>query len=346
MTKPPRITITTHRRKPALCVRIDGKPRFRTLKNPDQPAAEIQAWLFELAEQQANPIPKKHRKLTIEQHLADWKASLLARRFSQAHAEQTWCAERIIDATGARRVDQLTKHGIEIALANMHATQNPKKTERDEKPLSLGTRNGYIQSIKAFLTWLVEHDRLAKNPAAKIKKHNHKTDPRHQRDRLTKQELAKLIRQTATSSRVVEDYPGLLRSRLYWLAATTGFRRKELASLTPRSFDLDRGLVHVVAACTKNHQEADQPLHPETLPWLRAWLAELPPNEPLFPGLKSKDTAAMIYADLAAVGVPTVTEAGKYRDFHARCDTLTSRACGRWRLLRKSSGWLGTRRSS
>lgn len=72
----------------------------------------------------------------------------------------------------------------------------------------------------------------------------------------------------------------------------TGLRRKEIASLTPQSFDL-KGLpptVTVEAACSKHRRKDVLPLHPELVAVLCEWIAKMPPSQKLFPNLDRKKT--------------------------------------------------------
>ncbi len=104
---------------------------------------------------------------------------------------------------------------------------------------------------------------------------------------------------------------------LYRLAAQTGFRRHELRSLTPRSFDLDGNppTVTVRAAYGKHRRDDLQPIPEALAALLRPWLASRPSVAPLFGNL-TKHTAAMIRADLAAAATPSSTDGGT-ADFHA-----------------------------
>ena len=74
---------------------------------------------------------------------------------------------------------------------------------------------------------------------------------------------------------------------LYLLAAWTGFRKNELASLTLRSFDFaaDPAVVTVDAAYSKRRRRDEIPLHPGIVDILKAWLVntDVKPNEPVFP---------------------------------------------------------------
>lgn len=57
-------------------------------------------------------------------------------------------------------------------------------------------------------------------------------------------------------------------------------------------------------------------IHPDLLPLLEVWVAELKAGEPLFPGLDRKKTWLMVKKDLECAGIPYWTGGG-VADFHA-----------------------------
>jgi len=72
---------------------------------------------------------------------------------------------------------------------------------------------------------------------------------------------------------------------LYVLATWTGYRRRELASLTLRSFNLDNDpkTVTVRPSYSKRRQQDVIPLHPVVVEGFQAWLKTkegLSPTEP------------------------------------------------------------------
>lgn len=71
------------------------------------------------------------------------------------------------------------------------------------------------------------------------------------------------------------------RAHLYTMALFTGLRRKELASLTPSSFDLKSPLptLTVAAACSKHRRRDVLPVHAELAQSLPGCLRGLKPND-------------------------------------------------------------------
>src|SRR5262249_26301662 len=95
---------------------------------------------------------------------------------------------------------------------------------------------------------------------------------------------------------------GVDRAMLYLLAAYSGFRCSELASLTPESFGLasDPPNVTVDAAYSKRRRQDTQPLPRDVATVLAEWLRGKPAKERLWPGRWVNHAAKMVKADLAA----------------------------------------------
>jgi integrase len=183
---------------------------------------------------------------------------------------------------------------------------------------------------------------------------NDSADRRHDRRALTDDEFKRLV-VAAKNGAAVEAVSGIDRAMIYVLAAWTGYRRGELASLTLRSFDLDSETpcVRLKAANSKNRQQGEIPLHPVVVERLRSWIASRPTtkaNIPLLPLLtasgKLRKTAKMMKRDLASARSEWLEEAkddeaelerrtesdfltycdddGLFADFHANRHTFIS----------------------
>jgi len=179
-------------------------------------------------------------------------------------------------------------------------------------------------SLRAFSRWLVLHGRLARDPFASVPRASEHIKTRERRA-LDDAEIRRLIEATeAGPARFGMD--GQRRAMLYRLAIGTGLRRSELASLTPRSFDLDAHppTVTVEAAYSKRRRRDVQPFRQDLAEALRPWLARQRPDRRLWP-LQGRHTAAMLKADLKAAGAPVADDAGRVADFHALRHTYVSR---------------------
>jgi integrase len=117
---------------------------------------------------------------------------------------------------------------------------------------------------------------------------------------------------------------GTDRAVLYQVALCTGFRRKELASLAPESFNLDDTPPNIVvaAAHSKRRREDRQPIPHALADVLRQWLPSKPPGKPVFP--LPYWTAKMLRQDLAAAGIAEETAEGVF-DLHATRHTYITK---------------------
>ncbi|MBX9791378.1 MAG: site-specific integrase, partial [Pirellulales bacterium] len=189
---------------------------------------------------------------------------------------------------------------------------------RKDEDLGHRTYNHYLQAMDAFCNWCVVTKRLIANPILGLERLNTAVDVRHARRALTGDEVARLVESARKSGVLIQRYNGEQRARIYFVSYMTGLRKKELASLTPRSFDLDAATptVTVEAACSKHRRKDVLPLHPELVAKLRVWLKGLKPADKLFPRLDRRKTWLMVKKDLERVGIPYENEDG-IADFHA-----------------------------
>jgi integrase len=149
-----------------------------------------------------------------------------------------------------------------------------------------------------------------------------KGDLRHARREVGPAELAALIDTARASTWTFRGRTGPDRAMMYLVAFATGYRVKELAKLTPGSFDLesDRPAASLPSRGTKNKKRAVQYLPPGLATQLRDYLAGRPAGSPLWPGGWAIKGAMMLRADLKAAGIPYRVETPdgpRFADFHA-----------------------------
>ena len=201
----------------------------------------------------------------------------------------------------------------------------------DRRPGGRGvqTMNHWLDAVKSFTRWLVENGRLAANPLLRLKGGNTRLDPRHRRGELTATEVSALVRTAAASTTAYRGLSGSDRAMLYRVALGTGFRRAELAALTPACFrlDADQPVVHLSAGRTKNRQAAALPVPSDLAAVLRTYLDGRDPKRPIWSGGWATRSADMIRRDLHAADIAyTVesTDGTEYRDFHSLRATYIS----------------------
>ncbi len=288
---------------------------------------------------------EKHRKTPLATHVDDFKEQLRDKGNSAKHvgliADRV---EAVIDFCGFAFFSDVSASMVQGFLGDLRL-----------RGRSVETRNHYLSAFKQFCRWLVTDRRAGDSPVAHLKKENSKIDRRHDRRALTDDEFRRLV-EAAEAGSVVEAVSGADRAMIYIVAAWTGYRRAELASLTFRSLQLEgeNPSVRLNAIDSKNRKGADIPLHPVVVERLRAWLAKRPAtdrNAPLFPlqtdsGKHFRKTAKMMKRDLEAARKAWLKEAendeaelarreasdflaycdedGLYADFHANRHTFIS----------------------
>ena len=182
------------------------------------------------------------------------------------------------------------------------------------------THNHYLQAMDQFCKWLSHGQRqiLPCNPIAGMERLNTEIDVRHQRRALTQDEFWKLVDSAASSGVEIQCFDGFDRAKIYMISYFTGLRRKEIASLTPMSFNLtDNPPTLTIQAGNSKHRKKDVlPLHPELVNILSEWLDGKESCEELFPKLAKRRTWLMVKKDLERVGIPYETADG-IADFHA-----------------------------
>jgi integrase len=181
---------------------------------------------------------------------------------------------------------------------------------------SIATSNHYLTAIKNFTHWLVKDRRAPFDPLACLSRQNAEAGIRVARRALPPEQFAAFL-DTARRGKRLRGLTGADRAVLYPLAARTGLRASELASLTPASFDFVAPSVTVEAAYSKHRRKDVQPLPPDIATLLKAYIAGKPKGAPLWPGSWAEDGAEIVRQDLTAAGIPYLDTEGRVYDFHA-----------------------------
>jgi integrase len=284
--------------------------------------------------------PHEEGKLKLlKDHLKDFKGSLRSKADSEQHVTQTcFRVERIIDGCKfVRWIDIVSSKVINWLAA-----------EREAETMGIKTSNYYLAAFKQFCTWLEVDGRVpkAKNPVEHLSSINASADVRRERRAITTEEFTRLVEATS-SGPDIQCISGPDRAMLYVLAAWTGYRRSELASLTLKSFNFesDPPSVQVKAGYSKRRRNDIVPLHPVVAEQLKSWLeakGEIEQSGSIF-NLKTKSggirrTSKIMQRDLERARAAWIKEAksdkerkkreesdflkyqdenGMYADFHA-----------------------------
>jgi site-specific recombinase XerC len=259
-----------------------------------------------------------HRRRLLKDHVADYRVTLETKDDDPKHLRQTERAIlRIFESAGVMVPGDVTKDRLEAALARLRVEGKSHRTY-----------NYYLTAVRGFFRWMVRQDRLENNPLDHLRRVNEETDRRRERRAIAAKDLDRLI-QVAADGETFRGLAGFDRAMLYRLAALSGLRCSELASLTPASFDLSRTppVVSVVARISKRRKEDVLPLRSDLAGLLNVWLSGKDEGERVFPGTWHLRAADMLKKDLMKCGIPYSDEQGRVFDFHStRVQFVTSLA--------------------
>jgi integrase len=285
---------------------------------------------------------RDHEGRPLSDHLTDWTKALEAKGTTPKHVHLFTCrAKRVVallagaklrdidSPKNAKRADlsgfklALSKWTSSVRLSDL-ATQAAQKALATLKAegLSLATCNHYWTAILGFANWCFDTHRTRENHLRGVSGFNAKEDRRHDRRTISLEELQRLV-SVADRGPTFMGISGPARAICYRLAVATGLRYSELASITPESFDWQAPNVVVAAAYTKNGDPATFSLSSDLADDLAAYVAPLPPGEPIFP-LPVDKGAKMLRLDLEAAKIPYRDAGGLVFDFHSlRCEMAT-----------------------
>lgn len=270
----------------------------------------------------------KHSKRPIAEHIEDYERHLAAKANASRYISLAiGRIKALIAGCRIRTVRDLSPSGVANWLRN----------KRDIDAFGVSTSNDYLVEIKAFGNWLVRDGRLTHNPLAHLQRLNADMDVRRQRRVLTPDELSRLIAAAESSRRTPGPNQGPDRAMLYRLAAFTGLRAQELASLTARSFSLRSNppTVCVEARYSKHRRTDVLPLEASLVGSLEDYLRRRvddsdcgSPTNRLCPGQWYRKAAKMLRWDLDAARQAWINEGQNFdkrkvreqSDFLLPCD--------------------------
>ena len=217
-----------------------------------------------------------HRSRPLAEHVEDFRGFLESKANTAQHVALT--VGRVLSVVDGCKFQRLADLNAGRVAAWLSDRRKPK-TDKDGQTipgLGIVSSNHHLVALKSFGNWLVRDRRSPENPFAHLSRLNARVDVRHERRTLTQKELGGLIGTAEQSQEKFRGLDGSTRAMLYRLAAMTGLRASELASLTPASFDLaaDPPTVTLEAGYSKRRREDVLPLHPDLAARLRQWLSE------------------------------------------------------------------------
>jgi site-specific recombinase XerD len=256
----------------------------------------------------------KAATIAIADHISHYAKNLVDRGNSHNHVTTTEYRVRWVCANGGiELIGDLTKARVESALARLTG----------ESGLSASSRNHYLTAIKGFAKWLVDERRAEENYVGALRKKSVDGKRVKVRRPLTVEEFDKLLRAAAASKERIHNLTGADRVAVYLTAYATGYRRRELATLTPASFEFGKEpAVSIGTRASKRDRPERIPLNSSIAAYLKTYLTGRPTSQPLW-RIANRNTAEMIQTDLSAArikfqaGIETV-------DFHSLRQTFTT----------------------
>ena len=289
-------------------------PLFRDKTASQQRAAQLEKEI-ELARAGVVDRYKKHRKRPLAEHLEDFEQSLLAKGGTAKNAKQVKSrVKRILNECNFTFWNDIQASRVQQTISGLRKYVKTKAGLKDLGEISAQTYNHYLKNVKEFCKWMVDDQRASESPVKHLQTINVRVDRRHDRRSLEPDEIRRLLEATQVADKRF-GMTGYQRALLYRLAVETGLRRDELKSLKALSFDFKNCTVSVDAAYSKNRKQSTLPLRKDTAAELQSFVAGKLPTVQVFK--VPEKTAEMLKADLEAVKIPYVDDAGRYADFHA-----------------------------
>lgn len=248
-------------------------------------------------------------KQPIEEHLIAYQEFKLARGHSPRDTRQViQRIERVAQGTKAKVIQDLTPVMIDSFLAGLR-----RRGKHGSEQIAIHWRS----SLKAFTHWLYSNNRILVDPLANLRVKQREVQRLYVRRACTPEEFARLLDATWQSYQILYQLTGYDRWHLYALASNTGWRARELGSLTPRSFSFGEPTT-IVLDCTisKRRRHDVAYISDELGQVFEDYLKGKPKEEPIWPGQWRLSAAKMLRVDLIAAEIEPETDGGVL-DFHA-----------------------------
>jgi integrase len=293
---------------------------------------------------------QRERSRPLSELVAEYESVLRSRANTDRYVVSTiQRINELVSSIKAKTIADVDAAAIARTLSVWRQTGRPdRRRGRKRSTLSVASSNHYARAIKAFSRWLWTEKRTSDDVLSNLRLLNGNSDRRRVRRSLTPDELATLVETTESSRKTLAGLRSTDRAMLYLVAAFTGLRASELASLTVRSFDFgdaarDRavaardgaatedasdddasGTVVVEAAYSKRRRRDVLPLHPFLVSRLRPWLSAK--TGTLWAGswAMRRRGAITLRRDLKRAGIAYADESGRVVDFHALRHTFVS----------------------
>ncbi len=253
----------------------------------------------------------EHSSCPLAVLLEEYLDDLRHRGCNPRHVRTVECQlKRMFEDVEAKRLSDLDavrvqRHLRALRTVPVKQLRDSASDEMDKEVRTIGPRtiNAVRAAVIAFLNWNVRTERLGSNPCQHIPKVDESRDKRVKRRALTEEELKRLIASSGP------------RATFYLVAALTGLRMNEMASLTWDDVDVVNEAILVRASKGKAKRDDWIALSPEVTEALR----EMRPigatrADRVF---ETSPTTRTFSADLKRAGIAEYDELGRRVDRHA-----------------------------
>lgn len=235
-------------------------------------------------------IEKERRALPLEDHIRAYETHLTAKGNTDNHVSYVIKdIRRCVEFTGIASAVHLERSMIDQWVI---ALEKPKaKGKPGDAPKTINRR---VASVQQFLRWM--HDRGA------VTKYVLAGYPRRQTKGHERRIYRHLLADEAQT--LIAKAPDPERRDIYRFALLTGFRRAEIASMTPASFNFAKRTVTVRANDAKNkNRHQTIPLHQGLVESLRSRCNGKADDQPIFAVPSKLEAASLLRADCKAIGI-------------------------------------------
>ncbi|MFO0821042.1 MAG: tyrosine-type recombinase/integrase [Pirellulales bacterium] len=274
---------------------------------------------------------EEHRQRPIGEHVVAFATYLRNKGSTPGHVARTHQQVRtVVESCKFKKIDDLSASDVQAFLSRLR-----------REGLSVNSINHYQRAVKMFSRWLVRDRRNNDDRLAHLSAQNPAIDRRRVRRPLSPEEFARLL-EAVEKGPSRQSLTGPDRVIVYILACYTGFRRNEIGSVTPQSFNFesDPPTLTVEAGYSKRRRTDVMPLRADLAKRIQDWIETKTRTNPATPlvQITSKRTAEMLKKDLALARAAWLKESlnaqerqrreqssfltyqndqGQYADFHA-----------------------------
>jgi integrase len=316
---------------PAVALRIGQRVEMliKAKQNGDPPPKELQSWIDNMSTSLSNRLVElgliERRRFERNKpisELIEQYGSIVASRKSNKRKHGRHQEGRVRIACAALKVKQFSDLSGDALLKYL-----------SEREMATSTKRGYIIVMKDFAKQMVRLGVAKENPFAHIKAPGQYEDPEYERQPMTIAQFQKLMEHLDTFERYFgQKAPWTAHDRklVYWTAAKTAYRQKELRALRVCDLYLDEQppVICMKARHAKNKTAGEVPIDDDLAEELKVHVAKLEPTDRVFKlPATSGSIVDIMRRDLEGAGIVWKLATGEIIDFH----TLRS-TCITWWL--------------